>query len=109
MGNEAIPLKYQVIKTYWLLGKVEQEPKKIYFKKENKGLIWHCDQRFNKTPCHDETPSSTLPFSLSNNKWYLIRVPGSRLSTGELDYWIFIYIDNNGKWHHYCQYKPGPF
>lgn len=74
--------------------------KKIHFNKANKNYKWIMYNSFEV--------SYVLPFTFLKNSWYYIRgLSGD--GSGIADFDVFIYIDNEGKWHQYNDYHPGPF
>jgi len=74
--------------------------KKVHFNKANKNYKW--------ITWNSYEVSYELPYTFLKNSWYYIR-GFSGDGSGATDYDIFIYIDNEGKWHQYNDYHPGPF
>lgn len=77
--------------------------RKIYFKQplkfeNNEGYRWEI-----KGKHYEMLPINFLPL-----RWYLIMACGSN-NDGLLDYYIFIYVDEKGKFKTYYRYSPGPF
>lgn len=73
---------------------------KIYFYKPSEEYYWLFFKPISAKH-HD-----ILPIIFKPNNWYLFWRLNYR---GSPDYSIFIYVDDDGKFNKYFEYKPGPY
>lgn len=74
--------------------------RKIYFDKPNENYYWLFWRPISPTKYE------TLPIVFVPNNWYLIW--GLNID-GSPDYSIYVYVNSNGNFTDYHQYRPGPF
>lgn len=114
LGKDGLPKKYKKDTTYQcgMAPYSYHHLKKIHFKYATESYRWSC-----QAPCKEEKQADllkgmTLPLEFSKDRWYLIDTFQyySNHSYCLIQwYYVFIYIDKQGKFHSYSDYRPAPF